>query len=58
MPFVFLHDVFDLALTQQKKNFGGACLCVSSLSWYLNDATELDSLISWGRLFQSHIVEG
>ena len=58
MPFVFLHEVFDLALTQQKKSFGGARLCVSLLSWYSNDATELDSLIPWGRLFQSCIEEG
>ena len=26
---------------------------MSLLSWYLNDATELDSLISFDRLFQS-----
>ena len=58
MPFVFLHEVFDLALTQQKKTFGGALRCVSLLSWYLDYATELGSLMSWGKLFQSRIVEG
>ena len=31
MPFVFLHEVFDLALTQQKNNFGAARLCVNQM---------------------------
>ena len=53
MPFVFLPS-----LDPAEKNFGGARLYVSLLSWYLNDATELDCFISWGRLFQSRIVEG
>ena len=51
MPFIFLREVLDLALTQQKRILAvlaSVCLC-----WYLDDATELDS-----RLFQSRIVEG